>query len=184
LRIISGANKGRRIYPPKNLPVRPTTDMAKESLFNILRNHINFESLDVLDLFSGTGNITYEFASRGCKSITAVDLNRRCTTFIFQTVQNLNYRNVFVVQSDYRKFMNNQSRKWDIIYADPPYDLEDLGQIPELVFSNELLKEEGFLIVEHGRDRDFSGHPHFFEHRKYGSVNFSFFRLERKDEEN
>lgn len=175
MRIISGKNKGRQIIAPKNLPVRPTTDFAKESLFNILNNLVDITEIDVLDLFAGTGNISYEFASRGSESITAVDVNRNCSQFIHQTATRLNYKNLFIIQSDYRAFINNTHKTWDIIYADPPYDMEDIVKIPQNIFDNQLLNPEGFFIIEHDKSIDFSEHPNFYDHRHYGKVNFTFF---------
>lgn len=175
MRIISGKNKGRQIVAPKNLPVRPTTDFAKESLFNILNNLVSLSEADVLDIFAGTGNISYEFASRDCKSITAVDINRNCSKFIQQTAGKLNFENLSVIQSDYRSFINNAYNTWDIIYADPPYDMEGIVNIPQLVFDNQLLNPDGLLIVEHDKNIDFKAHLKFYNHRHYGKVNFTFF---------
>lgn len=176
MRIISGKNKGRQIVAPKNLPVRPTTDFAKESLFNILNNLVSFSEVDVLDLFAGTGNISYEFASRDCKTITSVDINRHCTKFIQQTAVNLNFQNLFIIQSNYKSFVNNAYKKWDIIYADPPYDMEEIADIPQLIVDNELLNSEGLFILEHDKSIDFAKHPGFYDHRHYGKVNFTFFK--------
>ena len=175
MRIISGKNKGRKIIAPSNLPVRPTTDMAKESLFNILKNYIDFKEVSVLDLFAGTGNISYEFASRGGKMVTAVDNNLRCINFIDQTARNLNYENLNVIRSDYRAFLKQTHNKWDIIFADPPYNMLSLEEIPALVFDNHRLNENGWLIIEHAKDIGFKGYPRFFDQRVYGKVNFSFF---------
>ncbi len=176
MRIISGKNKGRQIIAPKNLPVRPTTDFAKESLFNILNNLVSLPEVDVLDLFAGTGNISYEFASRDCKTITAVDINRFCIQFIHHTALKLNYQNLFVIQSNYKSFVNNAYKKWDVIYADPPYDMEGIENIPQLIFDNHLLNPDGFFILEHDKSIDFSKHSEFYDHRHYGKVNFTFFR--------
>ncbi|MCD4789405.1 MAG: RsmD family RNA methyltransferase [Bacteroidales bacterium] len=176
MRIISGKNKGRKIIAPGNLPVRPTTDMAKESLFNILNNHVNYEDLNVLDLFAGTGNISYEFVSRGSKSITAVDNNPECTGFINQTAKKLNYDNLYVIRSDYRIFLKHTHNKWDLVFADPPYNMEDIEEIIFLVFEKDILNKNGWLIIEHSRNIDFSDYRGYFDHRVYGKVNFSFFR--------
>ena len=176
MRIISGKNKGRQIITPKNLPVRPTTDFAKESLFNILNNLVSLTEIDVLDLFAGTGNISYEFASRDCKTITAVDINRKCSQFIHQMAVKLNFQNLFIVQSNYKSFVNNAYKTWDIIYADPPYDMEEIEKIPQLIFDNQLLNPEGLFILEHDKSIDFSEHPNFSDHRHYGKVNFTFFK--------
>ncbi len=176
MRIISGKNKGRKIVAPHNLPVRPTTDMAKESLFNILNNLIDFEGMDVLDLFAGTGNISYEFTSRGCKSITSVDSNSHCTRFIKETSEKLNFENLEVIRSDAKRFLDNAYEKWDIIFADPPYTMEDIGFIPIITNNRNLLNPDGLLIIEHNEAKDFSKYDGFFDRRKYGKVNFSFFQ--------
>ncbi len=177
MRIISGKNRGRKIVAPANLPVRPTTDMAKESLFNILNNHINFEDLDILDLFAGTGNISYEFASRESKTITSVDNNRFCTGFIQQTAEKLNYENLYVIQSDFKAFINHTLKKWDLIFADPPYNMADIETIPKIIFEKKLLKNKGWLIIEHNKNIDFSNQINYYDKRIYGKVNFSFFNL-------
>ncbi len=175
MRIISGKNRGRQITAPNNLPVRPTTDMAKESLFNILNNYFYFDRVTVLDLFAGTGNLTYEFASREALSVTSVDSYQACTDFIRRTVDKLGYGSqVSVVKADAFLFTQRCRQQFDIIFADPPYDLENIGQIVYNVFNNKLLKPDGWLIIEHSKDHDFSQHPQFYQHRKYGKVNFSF----------
>lgn len=176
MRIISGKNKGRKIVAPANIPVRPTTDMAKESLFNILNNLINLDGLDILDLFAGTGNISYEFASRGCKSITSVDSNIQCTRFIEDTSEKLNFENLTVIRSDAKRFLDNAFSKWDVIFADPPYTMEETGFITKITHDRQLLNPDGLLIIEHNEVKDFSKHEGFFDHRKYGKVNFSFFK--------
>lgn len=176
MRIISGNNKGRQIIAPKNLPVRPTTDFAKESLFNILHNMVLITELDVLDLFAGTGNISYEFGSRDCKSITAVDMNHNCTQFIHQTAVKLNYKNLYIIQADYKAFVKNTNKTWDIIFADPPYNMEGIEEIPKLIFDTQLLKPDGLFILEHDKSIDFAKHTEFFDHRRYGKVNFAFFK--------
>ena len=176
MRIVSGKHKRRIISPPKNLPVRPTTDMAKESLFNIMGNYIDFPGKHVLDLFAGTGNISYEFISRGCDSVTAVDTDFGCVKFIKQTAEKLQMENLSVVKQDVFRFVKMTKRKYDIIFADPPYKLENIPDIVSAVFNNDLLTDEGWLIVEHPRGTDLSSYPGFFEHRNYGSVNFSLFQ--------
>lgn len=173
MRIISGKNKGRRIIAPENLPVRPTTDLGKESLFNILNNYFNFEAVDVLDLFAGTGNISYEFASREALSVTAVDAHIACTTFISKMATILNYP-IQVIQSDVFKYLKNCSQTYDIIFADPPYNMENIPEIANYVFDAHLLKPSGWLIIEHPKHIDFSEHPNFYQHRKYGKLNFTF----------
>ncbi len=176
MRIISGKYKGKRILAPKKLPVRPTADMQKEALFNILNNRYFFENLQVLDLFSGTGNIAYEFASRGTPEITAVDAHYACVRFIKQQSEQLHFP-ILSVKSDVFKFLERTRQKYDIIFADPPYDLavERFRNIPELVFKNSLLKAEGMLIIEHASHTKLENFPRFKEHRKYGGSTFSFF---------
>lgn len=175
MRIISGHNRGRKIKTPPNLPVRPTTDFAKEGLFNILANRVNFETLNVLDLFAGTGNISFEFASRGAVSIKSIDTNNQCVEFIRRTAVELKFENLRSIKSNAFKFLSNAVETFDLIFADPPYDLEEAINIPDLVFENELLNDDGILIVEHARNLSFSDHYNFTQHRKYGNVNFSFF---------
>lgn len=175
MRIISGKNRGRRIVAPDNLPVRPTTDMGKEGLFNILNNYFFFDRVRVLDLFSGTGNIAYEFASRGAVSVIAVDSDQRCTNFIKKTLGKLQYDNVAVIRQDAFAYTAACRQKFDIIFADPPYEMEGAERVIDNVFGNGLLNPDGWLVMEHPGTRDFSGHPKFYRHRNYGKVNFSFF---------
>ncbi len=176
MRIISGTNKGKRLIAPAKLPVRPTTDMAKEALFNILANTYAFKDLQVLDLFSGTGNIAYEFASRGAGPITAVDAHFECVKFIKKTAADLEFP-INVIKSDVFKFLEKTSIKADIIFADPPYDfkLDSFSKIAYLTFERELLAENGTLIIEHSKHTDLSELNHFVEARRYGSSVFSFF---------
>lgn len=182
MRIVSGSHKGKRITAPKNLPVRPTTDMAKESLFNILNNHYYFDEVRVLDLFSGTGNISYEFASRGCEHILCVDKNFGCIRFTQQTADSLGFNAINTVQADVFEFVSKHHQVYDIIFADPPYDLDGLDRIISHIFNNNLLSEYGVLIIEHPKEKDFSDIEHFVEQRRYGNVNFSFFEWEKEEE--
>ena len=179
MRIISGSHKGRRILAPKKLPVRPTTDMSKESLFNILRNRYTFSQIRVLDLFSGTGNISYEFASRGTPQITAVDAHAGCSKFIQETATTLEMP-IEVIKSDVYGYLQRETAQYDIIFADPPYDFEESQflKIIELVFENNLLTEEGSLIIEHSKHTDLQNNRNFNEIRKYGGSAFSFFKNE------
>ncbi|MCR8667748.1 16S rRNA (guanine(966)-N(2))-methyltransferase RsmD [Aestuariibaculum sp. M13] len=179
MRIISGSLKGRKIIAPKKLPVRPTTDMAKESLFNILNNTFYFDSISVLDLFAGTGNISYEFASRGTSQITCVDQDFGCIKFIKQTADSLNIP-IQTIKSDVFKFLEKASMQTDIVFADPPYNFpdEDFAKIAELVFENDFLLEEGVLIIEHSKHTDLSQVKHFSYAKNYGSSVFSFFENE------
>lgn len=174
MRIISGQYKSRRINPPAGLPVRPTTDKAKEALFNILMPW-EFEDLSVLDLFAGTGNISYEFVSRGCRKVTAVEKDRKCVNFILKVEEDLGMQTLNVRQANVFKFLQRANEQYDIIFADPPYQLDELESLPGLVFEYGLLKEEGIFILEHDDHHDFSSHPYIFDKRKYGKVHFSIF---------
>ncbi|MEO2060241.1 MAG: 16S rRNA (guanine(966)-N(2))-methyltransferase RsmD [Mesonia sp.] len=178
MRIISGKFKGKRLIAPKTLPVRPTTDMAKEALFNILNFQIDFQEIKLLDLFAGTGNISYEFISRGTTQITAVDQHYGCVKFINKTANELEAE-INTVKSDVFKYLDKVKTKSDLIFADPPYDFstEDFQKIPQLVFENNLLEEEGLLIVEHSKHTDLSETANFSESRRYGNSVFSFFKL-------
>lgn len=175
MRIIRGSHQRRQIVAPDNLPTRPTTDMAKESLFNILENQIDLEETTALDLFAGTGNISYELVSRGCPHVTAVDENQNCVRFIRETANKLNMNELSVVKSDVFRFLPMHKAKYDLIFADPPYDCKHYELLVDLIFQNELLKEDGIFVLEHDRTIDFSEHPHCYDHRKYGKVNFTFF---------
>ena len=176
MRIISGTFKGRRIKPPQNLPVRPTTDFAKEGLFNLLNNRIDFEEINALDLFAGTGNITLELASRGAQRVTSVDINFKCLDFIKKVSRDLKIENIFTVKSNVISFLERASGSYDLIFADPPYDLEELDKIPNLIFNADILKKDGLFVLEHSKANKFEDHPRFEEHRKYGNVNFTFFK--------
>lgn len=175
MRIIGGTYKGKQIIAPKNLPVRPTTDFAKEGLFNILNNKIDFEDLTVLDLFCGTGNISLEFASRGAKKIYAVDKHTPCLNFIKDTSKSLKINNIFIDRADVFKYLEKSTSSFDLIFADPPYELENIDLIYDLVFKNNVLNVDGYLIIEHGQTTDLSGKKNHIETRKYGNVHFSFF---------
>lgn len=176
MRIIRGTQGGRRINPPPGLPVRPTTDLAKESLFNILDNHLYFEDLRVLDLYAGTGSISYEFASRESRLVYAVDINPRCISFISETAGKLGFSQLRAIRSSSLGYLGHCKEQFDLIFADPPYDLKGVEDVIELVFRRKLLAEKGWLIIEHSIDKDFSAFPGFDQHRNYGKVNFSFFR--------
>lgn len=176
MRIVSGIYKGRRFNPPANLKARPTTDIAKEGLFNILNNEVDFEEVCVLDMFGGTGNISLEFASRGCRDITLVEMNHVNYQFIKKVIAELDIEVINTIKGDSFKFIQKVDKQYDIIFADPPYDHKDLPNIPDLVFSKNLIAEGGMLILEHPRTYTFASHPHFESHRNYGHVNFSFFR--------
>ncbi len=175
MRIISGTFRGRRLTPPKNITARPTTDFAKESLFNLLNNRMDFEGVDMLDLFAGTGGIGLEFVSRGARDVTAVEMAHTQQNFIISTCKQLGINNLRVVRSDVFRFINTCHVQYDFIYADPPYALAELPTLPDLIFEHELLKTNGLFVLEHSKTNDFSTHPHFVEQRTYGSVNFTFF---------
>ncbi|MBU3012240.1 RsmD family RNA methyltransferase [Polaribacter vadi] len=183
MRIISGKFKGRRLKAPKNLPVRPTTDMAKEGLFNIINNHYYFDSIAVLDLFSGTGNISYEFASRGTKNIYAIDANYNCIRYIYNTAKEFDF-DINTYKSDVYKFLNKTSIQSDIVFADPPYDFEaeKFLEIADLVFEKNLLKEDGILIIEHSKHTDLTIHKNHSYDKRYGGNVFSFFENSVEEE--
>ena len=183
MRIIAGVLRGRRLNPPTTLPVRPTTDMARESLFNILNNYVDYEECSVLDLFAGTGAVSLEFISRGAKDVTSIDINAQCTDFIKSTAKQFNVNNIHVVRSDVFELIKRAYKKFDIIFADPPYALENLQQLPDLIFEHDMLSEDGIFVLEHPREYQFEQHPHFWQHRNYGKVNFTFF-AQKLDEEN
>ncbi len=184
MRIISGKYKGRRLSPPKNLPVRPTTDMSKESLFNILNNHFTFEGLRILDLFSGTGNISYEFASRGSFPITSVDGDFGCIKYIKQVATEFEF-DIAAIKSDVFAFLEKNNASYDIIFADPPYGLDQrtFEKVATLVFERELLEEEGMLIIEHSKYTKMEHLPNFSFQKSYGGSFFSFFEMATSEEE-
>jgi len=175
VRIISGIYKGKVLSPPKNLPTRPTTDFAKTGLFNMLNNRLDYENTTVLDLCSGTGNITFEFLSRGAKHVTSVDQHAACLKYISDTAKELKFDNIKTWKVDLFRFIDKTEEKFDVVFADPPYDAPWIEQINEQVFQKGLLNEGGLLIIEHGSKTDLSGQPHFEETRNYGNVNFSIF---------
>ncbi|MBE6213454.1 MAG: methyltransferase domain-containing protein [Rikenellaceae bacterium] len=175
MRIISGSCGGRTITPPKNLRARPTTDFAKENLFNVLGNMLDFEGLEVLDLFAGTGSISYEFASRGAASVTSVEINAVHYNFIRTTAQGFGLKAIHPTKANVFLYLKNCAKQFDLIFSDAPYDLEGSEQVIELVFANNLLREGGILIFEHSKSQNFSEHPRFTKTKSYGSVQFSFF---------
>lgn len=176
MRIISGIYKGRRISVPGNLKARPTTDFAKEGLFNLLNNQIDFEDIDVLDLFAGTGSIGFEFISRACNEVVAVEQNEMQCRFIRKTAIDLGINNLHLLRTDVFKVIKQTGKQYDFIFADPPYELKSLAEIPDLVFNSKLLKEDGMLVLEHSSKNSFNLHTNFVMHRAYGNVNFSFFK--------
>ena len=171
--------------PPKNITARPTTDFAKESLFNLLNNRLDFEGIDMLDLFAGTGGIGIECVSRGARSVTAVEIAHVQQNWIISCCRQLGIRNLSVIRGDVFKFLSACRTKYDLIFADPPYALEELPALPDVILktsevsgpqSDSILKEDGWLVIEHGKDTDFTAHPRHKETRTYGSVHFSFFQ--------
>ena len=183
MRIISGIYGGRRLSPPKNITARPTTDFAKESLFNLLNNRLDFEGIDMLDLFAGTGGIGLECVSRGARSVTAVEIAHVQQNWIISCCKQLGIRNLSLIRGDVFKYLAACRVQYDLIFADPPYALEQLSLLPDCILgsqhsaiSHQLLKEGGWLVIEHGKDIDFTVHPRHVETRSYGSVYFSFFQ--------
>ena len=178
MRIIGGKLKGIRINPPSNLPVRPTTDLAKEALFNILNNQFDFEQIRVLDLFSGTGSISLEFASRGVPEIIAVDRDFGCYNYLKTISKQHNMDAIHPNKADVFKFLKLETEPYDLVFADPPYDLPEITDISAIVFNLKLIKPNGYLIIEHPSNKRLNNHPNFSETRKYGSSSFSFFSLD------
>lgn len=171
--------------PPKNITARPTTDFAKESLFNLLVNRMEIEGADVLDLFAGTGSIGLECVSRGAREVTAVELAHTQQNFIISTCKSFGIHNLHVIRGDVFRYLKSCAIRYDFIFADPPYALDELPTLPDIIFDIQpdgqaprgfsMLKPDGLFVLEHGDQYDFSGHPHFLELRTYGSVHFSFF---------
>jgi len=189
MRIIGGKFKGRKFFPPaKNWPTRPTTDFAKEGLFNIINNHFYFDEIKMLDLFGGTGNHSYEFISRGCTDATYVDKFYGCVKFVTETAKTLDIEsNIKIVKNDVFKFVEFTINQYDYIFAGPPYGLTTMDMIPDLIFKNKLVKAEGWFVMEHNPNHDYQTHPNFWQMRMYGKTYFSFFKnadeLEKKTEE-
>lgn len=178
MRIISGRLKGRTIRPPRNLPVRPTTDMAKEGLFNILNNRYNFEGMRTLDLFCGTGNISLELLSRGVEDITCVDAHAGCAQFVKQSLEDYGCERSNVVRADALQFLARTTGQWDIIFADPPFDNDVHMSLVDLILHRNLLADDGVLIIEHPATVNLSSLRGFEQTRKYGRLRFSFFGSE------
>ena len=175
MRIISGKYKGRRIPVPSSFRARPTTDFSREGLFNILANTWDFEGLAVLDLFAGTGSIGFEFASRGAGRVDMVETDGKTTRFLQRTIEKLDADNIRVIRFEAMNFTANCSKQYDIVFADPPYDLDIIPEIPDRIFEARILENEGWFILEHGKTNSFNTHPRFIDLRKYGSVHFSIF---------
>ena len=175
MRIITGQYKGRHFDIPRSFKARPTTDFAKENLFNVLNGYIDFDGITALDLFSGTGSISLELVSRGCARVVSVEADRDHHAFISHCLKKLGTDACTPIRGDVFRFLKSCRQQFDFIFADPPYALKELPQIPDLVFQKDILAPEGIFVFEHGKDNDFSSHPRFVEHRAYGSVNFSIF---------
>lgn len=176
MRIIGGYLKGRVLHPQGKFDARPTTDFAKEGLFNVLNSHIDLDGISVLDLFAGTGNITLEFVSRGVGDITSVEMSQECINNIFKFSKELEITNIKVVRTDIFKWLEKPKEKaFDLVFADPPYAHKKLITLPESIIKSGLLKENGLMIIEHGKEIDFSSYPFYSFSRNYGNVNFSFF---------
>ncbi|MCM1517407.1 MAG: RsmD family RNA methyltransferase [Pseudoflavonifractor sp.] len=177
MRIIRGKYGRRRFDVPGNITARPTTDFARENIFNVLENMIDLDGLDGLDLFAGTGAISFEMLSRGCRAVTAVEKATTQYNFIRRVAQTLNCDSLTVVKGDVFRYVTSCKAKYDVIFADPPYDLPEFGEIPGMILGSEMLKSDTIIIIEHSKKYDFSSLPHFKERRTYGSVNFSIFDM-------
>jgi 16S rRNA (guanine(966)-N(2))-methyltransferase RsmD len=175
MRIITGEYKGRQFDVPRSFKARPTTDFAKENIFNVLKGYMDFEDATALDLFSGTCSISLELVSRGCQQVVSVEADRDHHAFIKQCLKKLGTDRCVALRGDVFRFIKGCRQQFDFIFADPPYALKELPTIPDLIFEKQMLKDDGVFVFEHGKDYDFSQHPHFVEHRSYGSVNFSLF---------
>lgn len=176
MRIIGGRLGGIRLNPPTNLPVRPTTDLAKEALFNILYGYLDLEEAECLDICCGTGNISFELASRNALSIDAVDLSAKCLSYVNDVCKKHEIDRITTRRADIFKYIATCTKKYDFIFTDPPYDLAGLPQVPQEVFGRGLLKEGGLLVVEHPSTRKMAEHPNFVELRRYGYSSFSFYQ--------
>lgn len=177
MRVITGKYKGRHFDIPRTFKARPTTDFAKENLFNVLNSYIDWDAEPVaLDLFAGTGSITLELLSRGCSRVISIEKDPLHFKFIKSFIDKLQDLNAITIKGDVFKYLSQCREKFDFIFADPPYVLTEISELPDMILERDLLREDGLLVVEHGKDHDFSQHPRFVEHRQYGSVNFSFFQ--------
>ena len=200
MRIITGKYKGRHFEIPRSFKARPTTDFAKENIFNVLVQYVDFDGATALDLFSGTGSISLELLSRGCSQVVSVELDRDHHRFIQECLKKIGWKveggrwmenstlhpqpstlnpqpsTINPLRGDVFRFLKSCKQQYDLVFADPPYALKELATLPDIIFERQLLKENGIFVLEHGKDHDFSEHPHFVEHRQYGSVNFSLFQ--------
>ena len=176
MRVITGKYKGRHFDIPRTFKARPTTDFAKENIFNVLMGYIDFDDSAALDLFAGTGSISLEMLSRGCNPVVSVETDRDHYRFIGECMQKIGETNSLLIKGDVFRFIKKCHQQFDLVFADPPYALENLAELPQLVLDSNLLKEGGIFVLEHGKNNDFSSNKRFLEHRQYGSVNFSLFR--------
>lgn len=176
MRIITGIYKGRHFDIPRTFKARPTTDFAKENIFNVLNGYIDFDGASALDLFAGTGSISLEMLSRGCRPVVSVEADRDHARFIGDCMKKIGVTDNVLIRGDVFRFVKKCHQQFDLIFADPPYALEQLPQIPSLIFEHDMLAPGGIFVFEHGKQHDFSAADHFVEHRSYGSVNFSLFR--------
>lgn len=182
MRVITGKYRGRHFEIPRTFKARPTTDFAKENIFNVLRAYVDFEDLTVADLFAGTGSISLEFLSRGCSRVVSVEKDYQHYMFICSVMEKLGDESACPLRADVLKYIVRSTESFDVVFADPPYALPELSQLPNLVLDSGLVRPGGIFVLEHGKDYDFSKHPLFVEHRAYGSVNFSMFRQKENAE--
>ncbi len=176
MRIVSGKFRGRHLTPPSNITARPTTDFAKESLFNVLAGYLDLTDATALDLFSGTGSISFECVSRGCSHVSGVEMSERHIAFIKKTAAELHIDNLRIYRSDVFRFLDVNAEMFDFIFADPPYQMPEIATIPDRIFAKNRLRTDGVFVLEHGKNNSFDTHPHFVEPRNYGNVHFSFFK--------
>ncbi len=184
MRIITGLYKGRHFDVPRTFKARPTTDVAKENIFNVVRGYMNLEDCDALDLFAGTGSISLELVSRGCRNVISVEADRDHFAFIKKCMEKIGTDRSSLIKGDVFRFLKSCRTQFDFIFADPPYALEKLPEIPSLILNSDILKKDGLFVFEHGKHNDFSDNPYFLERRVYGSVNFSIFSKKKTEEEN
>jgi len=175
MRIIGGIHGGRKFHPPARIPARPTTDFAKEGLFNTLNNMISFEGLKTLDIFAGTGSISYELASRGATDLTLIERDRTTVQFINKTMEELKFDGFKILQMNVFKFLNNCVESYDFIFAGPPYALKEIDKIPDIIFDKKILNPEGIFILEHTPRNDYQEHPQFLKMKNYGTTIFTYF---------
>ena len=175
MRIIGGRHGGRKFHPPAKIPARPTTDIAKEGLFNTLQNMLDFEELKVLDIFGGTGSISYELASRGATDITLIERDKTTVQFIRKTAAELGFENFKIIQGDVFKFLEQCTEDYDFIFAGPPYALQEIDQLPVIIFERKLLREDGIFVLEHTPRNNYEDHPNFLKVKNYGTTLFSYF---------